>query len=64
MAYAKYPRSKSEPHCFECKHTNEAETDGSCSAYGYNGVDCSPQPCICRNHIVKDNADKYPKETP
>lgn len=57
MSYARYAKDWSEAHCRNCYHTNEAEADGSCSAYGYNGVDCSPQPCACRNHVVIVHAD-------
>lgn len=52
MGWAKYAKSWDEPHCRACLHTNPPEPDGSCSAYGYNGVDCQAQPCVCRNHIV------------
>lgn len=38
--------------CESCPHTNPPNPDGSCSAYGYNGVDCQAQPCICRNHVL------------
>lgn len=57
MGYARYAKDWSEAYCRGCMHTNEAEVDGSCSAYGYNGVDCSPQPCVCRNHIVAVHPD-------
>jgi hypothetical protein len=53
MGYAQYAKDWSEPHCRNCMHANEPNPDGSCSAYGYNGVDCQAQPCTCRNHIVK-----------
>lgn len=52
MSFARYAKKWSEPHCRNCYHANEANADGSCSAYGYNGVDCQAQPCVCRNHIV------------
>lgn len=52
MSYARYAKDWSEAHCRNCYHTNEANADGSCSAYGYNGVDCQAQPCVCRNHAV------------
>lgn len=52
MSYATYAKDYSEPRCPRCLHTNPAEADGSCSAYGYNGVDCQAQPCVCRNHIL------------
>lgn len=41
-----------QANCVRCGHTNPPNQDGSCSAYGYNGVDCQPQPCICRDHIL------------
>lgn len=59
MGWGQYPKTKDELHCFNCKHTNEPNADGSCSAYGYNGVDCQAQPCRCKNHEVKNNVDKY-----
>lgn len=55
MAFAIYPKSKDEVYCNNCKHKNPPEDDGSCSAYGYNGVDCQPQPCICRAHILSEH---------
>lgn len=36
--------------CGNCYHRVPANDDGSCSAYGYNGVDCQSQPCVCRKH--------------
>lgn len=53
MSYARYAKDWSEAHCRSCMHANEPNADGSCSAYGYNGVDCQAQPCGCRNHVVK-----------
>jgi hypothetical protein len=38
--------------CPNCGHKLESvNRDGSCGAYGYNGVDCQAQPCFCRSHI-------------
>ena len=36
--------------CDLCGHKNPPNEDGSCSKYGYNGVDCQSQPCVCRSH--------------
>ena len=37
--------------CDNCPHrAMPANADGSCSAYGYNGVDRQPQPCMCHSH--------------
>lgn len=64
MAFATYPKSESEAYCKSCKHTNLANEDGSCSGYGYNGVDCQPQPCICREHSVTVHHKESPTTTP
>lgn len=53
MSYAVYAKTWDDAHCRGCLHTNPANPDGSCSAYGYNGVDCQAQPCVCRDHQVR-----------
>lgn len=49
--------------CPRCGHTNPRESDGSCSARGYNGVDCQPQPCFCRNHIAGEQVKGEPSKS-
>lgn len=60
MSWARFAKSWEEPHCRACMHTNEAESDGSCSAYGYNGVDCQAQPCTCRTHVITLHQNPQP----
>lgn len=59
MAYAAYPKTIGDLFCLRCGHTNPPDTDKPCSAYGYNGVDCSPQPCVCRLHILDSKPEDF-----
>lgn len=59
MAFGAYPKTPSDLFCLRCGHINPADGNGHCSAYGYNSVDCSPQPCICRLHLLDSKPDDF-----